>query len=159
LLLTGCRLGEGLALTWNNVHLAEYRIEISASTTKTKADRTIELDVCPSVTKLLESMRPAEPGSARVFAPHTDDSVNSARRRLQGDKLTPPFDYQTLRVTAATYLACMPSYGPVLESRQLGHSIVVAEKHYIGRVRVPADVRTLEAALGLETGRRRKRRG
>lgn len=149
-LLTGCRLGEALALTWENIRLPERRIEIRAEQTKTKHDRTIELDVCPSLVKLLERLQPAAGGTSRVFAPHTADSVNSTRRRLQRDKKAPRFDYQTLRVTAATYLACMPSFGPVLESRQLGHSIMVAEKHYIGRIRVSPETKTLEQALELE---------
>jgi hypothetical protein len=39
-----------------------------------------------------------------------------------------------------------------MESRQLGHSILVAEKHYAGLIRgIPIEARTLEAAMQIET--------
>jgi integrase len=143
LLLTGMRFGEALTIEWGDVR--EHAIEIRADRTKTKMDRTIELDVCPSVPALLETLR----GGERVLSQHTEGSLNAARKRMLADKACPWWDYQLLRVTAATYLACMQSYGPVLESRQLGHSIVVAEKHYIGRVRITLEAKTLEEAMGL----------
>jgi hypothetical protein len=38
-----------------------------------------------------------------------------------------------------------------MESRQLGHSVLVAEKHYAGLIRgIPIEARTLEAAMQIE---------
>jgi hypothetical protein len=38
-----------------------------------------------------------------------------------------------------------------MESRQLGHSILVAERHYVGLIRgIPIEARTLEAAMQIE---------
>jgi hypothetical protein len=37
-----------------------------------------------------------------------------------------------------------------MSARQLGHSVVIAERHYVGVVKVPAMARTLEQAMGLE---------
>jgi hypothetical protein len=38
-----------------------------------------------------------------------------------------------------------------MESRQLGHSVIVAEKHYAGLIRgIPIEARTLEAAMQIE---------
>ena len=152
LLLTGCRFGEALAITWANVDLAAGRLDVHPRQTKTKIDRTVELEVCPSVITLLQQLRGGAHAHERVWQMHTPGSLASTRKRLRLDPLCPWWDYQLFRVTAATYLACMPSYGPVLESRQLGHSIVIAERHYIGRVRIGHEVKTLEQAMGLEQG-------
>lgn len=40
-----------------------------------------------------------------------------------------------------------------MSARQLGHSVVVAEKHYTGVGRVSRDARTLEDAMKLEPER------
>jgi hypothetical protein len=38
-----------------------------------------------------------------------------------------------------------------MSARQLGHSVTVAEKHYLGVVRgIPREARTLEAAMQIE---------
>jgi hypothetical protein len=43
------------------------------------------------------------------------------------------------------------SAAPYRESRQLGHSVLIAEKHYAGLVRgVARDATTLEAAMQIE---------
>jgi integrase len=149
LLLTGCRFGEALSITWANVDLAAGRFDVYSHQTKTKSDRTVELDVCPSLIPMLREMRKGAKLHERVWQIHTAGSLASTRKRVRRDPLCPWWDYQLFRVTAATYLACMPSYGPVLESRQLGHSIVIAERRYIGRVRIGHEVRTLEQAMVL----------
>jgi integrase len=149
LLLTGCRRSEALAITWANVDLANRRITIYASQAKTKFDRVIDLDVCPSLIDMLRTMSEGCLPHERVWHPHTAGSVDAALDRLRADGLCPPFSYQLCRVTCATYLANMASFGPVNESRQLGHSLIVADKFYLGRARIAASVTTLEDAYGL----------
>jgi hypothetical protein len=63
--------------------------------------------------------------------------------------------WQILRVTYATYLCnAIGIYGtasPFMESRQLGHSITVAERHCAGLIRgIPIEARDLETALQIE---------
>lgn len=147
-LLTGLRPGESIALTWDRVHLDRREIWVHPSQGKRRIDRIVDLDVCPSVHTLLKLMR-RNATEERVWAMHTKHTLDDTLDRLRADPQCPPFDYQTLRVTAATYLACMPSFGPVQESRQLGHSITTAEKFYVGRVRIPLEVKTLEGAYGI----------
>jgi hypothetical protein len=150
MLLTGLRPGETLALTWDRCDLVTPHLHVHPTQSKRRIDRTVQLDVCPSVVPMLHHMRQAGTKlRERVWAIHTKGSVDSTLDRLRADPLCPAFDYQLLRVTAATFLASMPSYGPVQESRQLGHSIVTAEKYYVGRVRVAPDAKTLEQAYGI----------
>jgi integrase len=115
LLLTGCRFGEALAITWDNVDFAAGRLDFHSHQTKTKTDRTVELDVCPSLITMLKEMRKRAKLHERVWQIHTPGSLASTRKRMRRDPLCPWWDYQLFRVTAATYLACMPSYGPVLK--------------------------------------------
>lgn len=66
----------------------------------------------------------------------------------------PEFTWHLLRATTATYLTCSQgiwgSATVFMSARQLGHSVAVAEKHYLGNHRgVPKDAHTLEAAMGL----------
>jgi hypothetical protein len=94
--------------------------------------------------------------SARVFADLTVDTVESTRRRLRdADGLrtaverTGPWSWQGLRRTCATAIANMPGAGPWVESKALGHSVVVSERLYADRMRVDPSPDTVEAALGV----------
>ena len=67
----------------------------------------------------------------------------------------PPFDWQVLRSTCATYLTNAPgifgSATAFLSAKQLGHSVAIAEKHYLGVHRgIPRAARTLEAAMQID---------
>ena len=89
------------------------------------------------------------------FEPYTADLVVAARKRLLALYGAPSFDWQTLRATCATYLTNAPGiFGSAtvyLSARQLGHSVAVAERHYLGVHRgIPRDAHTLEAAMQLE---------
>lgn len=149
LLLSGCRRSEALALTWSNVDLESRRIMVYAAQTKTKFDRVIELDVCPTLVEILADMSKGRQPFERVWDRHTKGSVDAALDRLRADALCPMFNFQVCRVTCATFLANMQSFGPVNESRQLGHALSVADKFYLGRVRIDPTVTTLEEAYGL----------
>lgn len=86
-------------------------------------------------------------------SPYTVDLVESARARLE-EIGAPKFDWQ-LRATCATYLTNAPGiFGAAtvfLSARQLGHSVAVAERHYLGVHRgIPKDAHTLEAAMQIE---------
>jgi integrase len=167
LLLTGCRRGEALGLTWSDVELEaldhEGRrvgdIRLKAAATKTKRARTIGLEVSPALRALLAEMQlRAADDEPYVFGgaePYSVDLVEAARSRLLRDYGAPQFDWQTLRSTCATYLTNAPGiFGAAtvfLSARQLGHSVTVAERHYLGVHRgIARDAHTLEAAMQVE---------
>lgn len=151
LLLSGLRLGELLSLRVGDVHLtaeAEHGyFDVRPSDTKTKEGRQVKFDVAPSLATMLEPRVRDRAAGDRVFNEHTHGSLAASLRRLHSK--APTFSYQLCRVTTATYLACMPSVGPVNEAEQLGHSPTVAITFYIKRVRIAPEVKTLEAAMGL----------
>lgn len=166
LLLTGCRRGEALALPWEVVDLDAVdhqgrrvgEIRLGATTTKTQRARTIGLEVSPALRKLLAALRLQTGGTGHVFGgeiPYSIDTVVKARRRLLADFAAPEFSWQSLRSTCATYLTNAPGiFGAAtvfMSAKQLGHSVAVAEKHYLGVHRgIPRGARTLEAAMQIE---------
>lgn len=164
LLLTGCRRGEALALTWADVDLDALdhegrrvgEIRLKAELTKTKQARTIGLEVSPALRAMLSALKLAaaadEPFVFGGGTPYSVDLVESARARLLSEYGAPKFDWQSLRSTAATYLTNAPGiFGAAtvfLSARQLGHSVAVAERHYLGVHRgIARGARTLEAAM------------
>lgn len=161
-LLTGMRLAEGLELKWSQVDLdakdndgtAVGEIQLTA-TTKTKKARVVGLEVSPALRRLLTTMHEQLKGKATVFG-LSRNAAKSAAERLRGDYEAPEaYGWQVLRHTTGTYLTCAPGiYGAASayrSAKQLGHSVAVAEKHYLGLVRgIPATARTLEAAMGIE---------
>ena len=62
----------------------------------------------------------------------------------------PRWDWQTLRRTCATVLCNMSNVGPFAEGKALGHSVVVSERLYAVRLRIPADAKTIDEALGID---------
>lgn len=66
------------------------------------------------------------------------------------------FSWQVLRRTCGTFLTNAPGiFGAASayrSARQLGHSVAVAvaEKHYLGVVKVPPEAMTLEDAMALD---------
>ncbi len=162
-LLTGMRLGEALDLDWKNVDLGaldangrEVGEIYVTSASKTAKSRTIGLEVSPVLRRLLAAQH-LRTGDDRSVWGLTKGAVNAAMRRLVGEYGAPQgTGWQKLRVTCATYLCNAPGiYGsasPFMESRQLGHSVLVAEKHYAGLIRgIPIEAKTLEAAMQIET--------
>jgi integrase len=171
LLLTGCRRGEALALKWASVDLEakdhEARtvgeIRLRAEETKTHHARTIGLEVSPALRVLLAAMKlRAGKGAQYVFEarsndgrePYTADQIETARDRMKalGAK---DWDWQVLRSTCSTFLTCSTgiwgSATVFMSAKQLGHSVVVAERNYLGVHRgIPREARTLEAAMQIE---------
>jgi integrase len=169
LMLTGCRRGEALGLTWADVDLdaldaqgrAVGEIRLRAANTKTHHARTIYLEVSPALRAMLAAMKlraGRDADSQHVFGgvqPYTKDAVESARARLLEEYGAPKFDWQMLRSTCATYLTNASGiFGGAtvfMSARQLGHSVMVAERHYLGVHRgIPKDAHTLETAMQIE---------
>lgn len=157
LLLSGCRRGEIESLTWDRVELeGSGLIRLAAGATKTQRARVVGLDVSPSLLALLRAMR-LQAGnqlSGRVFACAGDcpkDSLPTLARRWGA----PHFSAHTLRRTCGTVLTnAVGIYGGAsafLSAKRLGHSVVIAERLYVGVMPdLPREARTIEAALGIE---------
>lgn len=130
-------------------------IRLRAAEVKTKTARVVGLEVSPALRRLLAAMKLRAGDEERVFPALTPDVLSSARARLVGEYGAPAFTWQVLRSTCATYLVNAPSiYGAAsafLAARQLGHSVVVAERRYAGQLRgISREARTLEAAMQAE---------
>jgi hypothetical protein len=81
--------------------------------------------------------------------------IEAARRRLVKPYGAPRFSWQNLRQTTGTFLTNAPGiFGAAsafMSARQLGHSVAIAEKHYLGVVRgIAREARTLEQAMQIE---------
>jgi integrase len=163
LLLTGLRLGEALALQWSQVDLdavgddgaplGDIRLN---SATKTRQARVIDLAVSPMLRELLEALRERGKRTGKVFPAIGYDAAGGIAKRLRTRFEAPEaFGWQTLRSTCGTFLTNAPGiFGAASayrSARQLGHSVAVAEKHYLGVLRVSAAARTLEEAMGIES--------
>lgn len=163
LLLTGMRRGEGLAVEWSHVDLEAVdregaqagEIRLSGAMTKTGRSRCVYLEVSPALRRLLAEWKLRSGGAGRVLGGHTVNSLKSARARLLKEYGAPEFDWQTLRSTCATYLTnaegIFKAATVFMSARQLGHSVKIAEKHYLGVERsIPAGASTLEAAMRID---------
>lgn len=142
LLLSGMRRGEALGL--GPAHVRGDTIELRGADTKTARPRTIDLSVSSRLPKLV---------AAAPFG-WTRDTARTELRALRETPGVPEFTWQTLRRTCGTYLACAPGiWGAAsvfMTARQLGHSVAIAERHYLGRIKISPEARTLEQAMGLE---------
>lgn len=168
-LLTGCRVGEALALKWSDVDLhaadangdAVGEICLRASATKTKYARVVDLGVSPSLRQMLVEMKRRAGTEPYVFGgrePLRRTLAESARKRLVAAFGAPSrLGWQLLRATCATMQCNAPSiFGAAaafMSAKRLGHSVAVSERHYAGLIRgISRDARTLEAAMQIERG-------
>lgn len=169
-LLTGMRVGEALSLEWKEVDLeatdlqgrAVGEIHLDPAKVKTGHARTVTLEVSPALHRVLVAMherRGAPVLNSDWVNPVFDlsyDIVDTEAKRLREDHSAPKqFTYQVLRSTCGSFLTNAPGiFGAASayrSAKQLGHSITVAEKHYLGLMSgLPSDARTLEAAMGIE---------
>ncbi len=156
------RRGEALALRWDDIDLDALdhdgnrvgELQLRATATKTRYARTIGLEVSPGTRRLLAHMKLQSRGE-RVFEGYTADMVTKARARLIADFGAPRFSWQSLRSTCGTYLTNAPAIfgaaAPFMSAKQLGHSVVVAERHYAGLLRgIPRSARTLDEAMKID---------
>lgn len=159
-LLTGMRADEARLLKWRAVDFGAEPagvIELRPEDVKTKHGRLVDLAVSGVLRELLAALHLRTGGKGYVFGGAeavTYASLEAARKRLVGENGAPGFSWQRLRVTSGTFLANAPGiYGGASayrEAKQLGHSVTVAEKHYLGVVHVKPEAKTLEAAMGIE---------
>jgi integrase len=162
-LLTGCRIGEAIGLTWDRVDLpaldhegrAVGEIHLSGESTKTKRARTVGLEVSPTLRKMLATMHLASGGKGPVFA-FSRTCADAAAKRLRSEYGGPAeFSWQALRRTCAVFLTNAPAiFGAASayrSAKQLGHSVQVAERHYVDVARgISPAARTLDAAMLIE---------
>lgn len=161
-LVTGMRIGELLTLEWPAVDLEALdnegrvvgEIHVSAAS-KTKRARTVGLEVSPALRKMLVAMHLKSGGKGSVFGLGRGEA-KAAERRLVAEFGAPRgSNWQALRRTCGTFLTNAPGiFGAASayrSAKQLGHSITVAERHYLDVMRgIPRDARTLEAAMQIE---------
>ena len=154
-LLSGMRLGEALRLQWDDVDLAAApagSIHIEGKTNKTKTYREVDLAVSPALRSLLVTMQLKSGGKGSVFG-LTEGLAEAAAKRLKALHGAPKsFGWQVLRRTCGTYLTNAPGIfagaSAYRSAKQLGHSVQVAERHYVGLVKgIPVEAHDLESAM------------
>lgn len=161
-LLTGMRFGEAIELDWAQVDLEALdhdgrkagEIRLAGAATKTHRARTIGLEVSPALRAVLAAMR-LKNRTGKVFALSRGTAEAAAKRLLAEYGAPKAFGWQVLRQTCGTYLTNAPGiFGAASayrSAKQLGHSVTVAEKHYVDLARgIPREARTLEAAMQIE---------
>lgn len=160
-LLTGMRFDECVSLEWSEVDLEALDDDGTASgvihltsRTKTKRARSVWLEVSPALRELLEVMKP-EKAKGNVWG------LTKGQARAAGKRLTKKYEapstwtWQVLRSTCGTFLTNAAGiYGAASayrSAKQLGHSVAVAERHYVGVLRgISKECKTLESAMGIE---------
>jgi integrase len=138
LLLTGLRVSEALAIEWSDV--TDDSIHVRAAVSKTKQARDVDLTVAPTAL-------PSKRGTGMVF-PFTAGELRAAQRRLIDDHEAPDWSPQGLRRTCSTYFT--NAFNAWRSAKSIGHSVVIAERHYAGLVKVPTGCTTLEQAMGID---------
>jgi len=155
-LLTGLRPDEAIWIEWRDIGLDDdgnVLITVRAEVSKTGVERVIDTGHSP----LLAHLVSAYAGRTGTILQASIKSLLVARHRVIAEFGAPEFDYKKLRCTCGTYLTCAPAIwgdaAPYMSARQLGHSVTIAQKHYVGVVqRISHEARTTEAAMQLSLG-------
>lgn len=152
-LLSGMRYAEAAELVWGEVDLEAKAVRLPAARVKTKAARTVTLAECPTVLELLGALRLRGGGNGRVFRVDRRHA-ETMRLRTMAAYEAPQWDWRTLRRTCGSAIVCAGVLGPgspFLAAKRLGHSVQIAERHYLGALTdLPRDATTIERALGIE---------
>jgi hypothetical protein len=112
--------------------------------------------MCPAIQFIVRTTRKrALPDIFGGKQPYSADLIESTRARLIDEYGASKYDWQMLRSTCATYLTNAAGiFGAAtafMSARQIGHSVMVAERHYLGVHRgIPKDAHTLELAMQIE---------
>lgn len=152
-LLSGARFEEMRTLKWSSVDDAQKLLLLGAEVTKTRMGRRVDLAVSPLLLEMFKRMsKDAGPYVFGGSSPHNRTLIEAARKRLTRAFKAPQFTWHDLRRTCGTHLTCAPSiYGGAsafLCAKRLGHSVAVAEKHYLGVVNnIAPTAKTLEEAM------------
>lgn len=158
-LVTGLRFGHLLDLQWSDVDLEALDGDgrpvgeiVPAGGSMTKRTGVIGLEISPALRKMLAAMKLASGGKGAVFR-MTRGEATAALKRLRSEYGAPDgCTWQAFRRTCGCYLTNAPGiFGAASayrSAKQLGHSVAVAEKHYLDVVRgIPRDARTVEDAM------------
>jgi len=157
-LLTGARFSEVAGLRWNEVYLDSNEILLDADRTKTGHGRRVDLSPTPRLKAVLSRLRLQAAGRTFVFGddrPFPRTFADSTRKRLIDQFDAPKFTWQELRRTCGSFLTCSPSiYGAAsafLSAKRLGHSVAIAERHYVGAITdISHTATTLEEAMRID---------
>lgn len=144
-LLTGLRVSEALQIKGEDVEGLE--LHVSEKVSKTKTARTVDL----SVTSTLQGWKlHNRKGFLWKLSP---GELAAAKKRLIAMPGCPRWSWHALRRTCGTYLTNAPGiFGGASawrSAKQLGHSVVVSERHYVGCIKISPEAKTLEAAYQL----------
>jgi ribosomal protein L27 len=111
-------------------------IHLTGAGTKTHKARTVGLEVSPALRAMLAALHLRSGGKGSVFG-LSKGAVDAAAKRLRGEYGAPDtFTWQALCRTCGTYLTNAPGIlgaaSAYRSAKQLGHSVQVAERHYLG---------------------------
>lgn len=161
-LLSGMRFSEALALPWSCVDLdaqgehgsAVGEIGLTPELVKTGNARTVDLAVSPGLRQLLMALKLRAGSGKLVFGGTSASLLEAARKRVVSEFGGPEFSWNTLRRTCGTFLTnafgIFGAASAYRSAKQLGHSVAIAEKHYLGVLRgIPREARTLDDAMGI----------
>ena len=114
----------------------------------------VYLDVSPALRDMLGRMREVK-DTGRVFDELTVEGVRRSADRISKKFKGPAFTRHGLRRMCKTFLVMSNVYGSQaraldLASRQLRHTVEVADRHYVGDMRGVQHATTLEEAMGIE---------
>jgi integrase len=161
-ILTGMRSGELIDLDWKQVDLEALdhdgrpvgEIYVTAAS-KTHRARTVGLEISPLLRALLAALKLKTGGKGSVFG-ITRGDAKAAERRLRVEFGAPDrCNWQALRRSCGTFLTNAPGiFGAASayrSAKQLGHSVAVAERHYVDVARgIQREARNLESAMQIE---------
>ena len=154
-LLTGMRFGEARGLTWPEVDFDGKVLRLGSGRVKTQAARVVTLAETPAALELLRVLRLQRGNSlGRVFVDIHRDRIEVNRKRTVRRYDAPRWTWHMLRRTCGSLVCSAGVLGTAsvfLVAKRLGHSVQVAERHYLGTFHnLPRDVQTIEAAAGIE---------